>query len=374
VRVAAVESLLAGGREFDSAGATPIVGRAEELAAAEELLDRLGGILRVEGVPGSGKSRLAGEIARRARIRGLRVYEGAFDAFGLGRPLAPIADLLRLVLGDHDEVAPAIDRILPGQGALAPLLGPLLDRPLEDTPLTAGLDDDARAELREQLVVDVLCADDVPTLAVLEDLHWADELSLRTLAALESRLAGTRLALVTTSRPGLADTVSPLPELPESDIAAIVRDTWSRLGGGQLPDTYVKTLVDRAAGSPLFAETVTELARHGARPGQPLPAVPLPDQLLPVLTMQLDELGDSAQETALRAAVLGRPATGAELADVFGGDPATVEQHLGSSSTPRSRVAQAHGPGSAMPRSQRRCSRAPRTAPALRCTSASAAT
>jgi tetratricopeptide (TPR) repeat protein len=236
---------------------------------------------------------------------------------------------LRLVLGDHDEVAPAIDRILPGQGVLAPLLGPLLNRPLEDTPLTAGLDDDARAELREQLVVDVLCADDVPTLAVLEDLHWADELSLRTLAALESRLAGTRLALVTTSRPGVADTVSPLPELPESDIAAIVRDTWSRLGGGQLPDTYVKTLVDRAAGSPLFAETVTELARHGARPGQPLPAVPLPDQLLPVLTMQIDELGDSAQETALRAAVLGRPATGAELADVFGGDPATVEQHLG---------------------------------------------
>jgi class 3 adenylate cyclase/tetratricopeptide (TPR) repeat protein len=329
VRVAAVESLLAGGREFDSTGATPIVGRAEELAAAEELLDRVGGILRVEGVPGSGKSRLAGEIARRARIRGLRVYEGAFDAFGLGRPLAPIADLLRLVLGDHDEVAPAIDRILPGQGVLAPLLGPLLNRPLEDTPLTAGLDDDARAELREQLVVDVLCADDVPTLAVLEDLHWADELSLRALAALESRLAGTRLALVTTSRPGVADTVSPLPELPESDIAAIVRDTWSRLGGGQLPDTYVKTLVDRAAGSPLFAETVTELARHGARPGQPLPAVPLPDQLLPVLTMQLDDLGDSAQETALRAAVLGRPATGAELADVFGGDPATVEQHLG---------------------------------------------
>src|SRR5262245_14610275 len=329
VPVAEVQSLLTGGRQFDSAGATPIVGRAEELAAAEALLDGLGGVLRVVGDPGSGKSRLAGEIARRARIRGLRVYEGAFEAFGLGRPLAPIADLLRLVLGDGDDVASAIDRIVPGQGALAPLLGQLLDRPLEETALTAGLDDDARAELREQLAVDVLCADDVPTLAVLEDLHWADELSLRTLVALESRLAGTRLALVTTRRSEPADTVSPLPELPESDIAAIVRDTWSRLGGGQLPDTYVKTLVDRAAGSPLFAETVTELARLGARPGQPLPAVPLPDQLLPVLTMQLDELGDAAQETALRAAVLGRPATGAEVADVFGGDPTAVEQHLG---------------------------------------------
>ena len=232
VRVAAVESLLAGGREFDSA-ATPIVGRAEELAAAEELLDRLGGILRVGGAPGSGKSRLAGEITRRARIRGLRVYEGAFDAFGLGRPLAPIADLLRLVLGSPRR-GRARDRSDPPRPGCAgttsrPAVGSAARGHSAHRRAQA---DDARAELRER-VVDVLCADDVPTLAVLEDIHWADELSLRTLATLESRLAGTRLALVTTSRPGLVDTVLPLPELPESDIAAIVRDTWSRLGGGR---------------------------------------------------------------------------------------------------------------------------------------------
>ena len=61
----------------------------------------------------------------------------------------------------------------------------------------------------------------------------------------------------------------------------------------------MRTLADRAAGSPLFAESVTELARHGALPGEPLPSVPVPDQLLPFLTMQLDGLGDAAQETAL---------------------------------------------------------------------------
>ena len=328
VTVAEVHSLITAGRQFDSAGATPMVGRAVELAAAERILDELGDVLRVVGDPGSGKSRLAGEIARRARIRGLRVYEGAFDAFGLGRPLGPFLDLLRLVLGPDDDPAAAVARLLPGQEPLAPLLGSLLDHPLEDTALTAGLDDDARAELREKLMVDLLCATEVPTLAVLEDLHWADELSLRLLAALELGLPGSRLALVTTSRPGSADAVQPLPELPEEDIAAIVRDTWSRLGGGELPGTYVDTLAERAAGSPLFAETVTELARHAARPGEPLPLVPLPDQLLPFLTTQLDALGDAAQETALRTAVLGRPATGAELAEVFGGDPAAIESHL----------------------------------------------
>ena len=328
VAVAEVRRLVAAGRQFDSGGATPMVGRAVELAAAERLLDDLGDVLRIVGDPGSGKSRLADEIARRARIRGLLVYEGAFDAFGLGRPLAPFSDLLRLVLGPYDELGSAVGRVLPGQEPLAPLLGSLLDHPLGHTALIDGLDDDERAELREKLVVDLLCATDVPTLAVLEDLHWADELSLRMVAALESRLPGSRLALVTTSRPGSADTVRPLPELPKTDIAAIVRDTWGRLGGGELPGTYVDTLADRAAGSPLFAETVTELARHAARPGEPLPALPLPDQLLPFLTAQLDALGDAVQETALRAAVLGRSATGAELAEVFGGDPVAIESHL----------------------------------------------
>jgi class 3 adenylate cyclase/Flp pilus assembly protein TadD len=327
VAVAEVRSLDAVEPQFDSAGTTPLVGRTAELAAAERLLDDLGGVLRIVGDPGSGKSRLAGEIARRARIRGLRVHEGAFDAFGLGRPLAPFGDLLRLVLGPGEPSA-AIEQLLPGEELLAPLLGPVLEVPLDETALTAGLEDDARAELRERLVVDLLCAVEKPTLAVLEDLHWADELSLRALEALEAQLQGSRFALVVTSRPGAIETGSTLPELRDDDIAAIVRDTWSRLGGGQLPEEYVATLADRAAGSPLFAETVTELARHGARPGEPLPSVPVPDQLLPFLTVQLDGLGDPAQETALRAAVLGRPATGSELAEVFGGEQHTIDGHL----------------------------------------------
>ena len=87
-------------------------------------------------------------------------------------------------------------------------------------------------------------------------------------------------------------------------------------------------LVERAAGSPLFAQTVTELVRRSHRPGLPLPDVPLPDQLLPFLTSRLDALGDGAQATALRMAVLGRPVRAAGLAQVFALNPEDVERDL----------------------------------------------
>ena len=320
--VAEVRALVAG-RQFDSAGAT-LWWAERRLAAAGACSTISAASCASSATPGPA-SRASPARSPAARIRGLRVYEGAFDAFGLGRPLAPFSDLLRLALGPG-EPGSAVGRVLPGQESLAPLLGSLLETQVEQSALVAGLDDDARAG-SAKLVVDLLCAAEVPTLAVLEDLHWADELAADARGA-QLRLPGSRLALVTTSRPGAAATVPSLPELLTGDIAAIVRDTWSRLGGGVLPDNYVDTLAGSAAGNPLFAETVTELARHSARPGEPLPEVPLPDHVLPFLTMQLDALGDAAQEATLRAAVLGRPATGAELAEVFGGDPAEIESHL----------------------------------------------
>ncbi len=340
VAVAEVLALQTAGRRFDSSGDTPLVGRENELAAAEELLDGVSGgvgaLLAIVGDAGSGKSRLAAEIARRAGVRGLRIRSSAFEAFGLGRPLAPFAELLRLglepmALTNADELGAAVTRALPNHPPLAPLLGPLLDVPVRDSGLTAGLREEERSELARRLVVDLLCATTAPTLIVLEDLHWADELSIDLLGDLASRLSTTMLAVVTTSRarpPVEPARTRTLGDLSPDQLATVVRDTWSGLGGGELPASYVDTLAQRAAGNPLFAETVTELVRRASRPGEPLPAVPLPDQLLPYLGVQLDALGDTAQHTALCLAVLGRPATSAEIARVFGLDVVAVDHDV----------------------------------------------
>jgi class 3 adenylate cyclase/tetratricopeptide (TPR) repeat protein len=334
---------------LDSAGRTALVGRQAELRTAEALLDRLaegrGTVLEIVGEAGSGKTRLGAEIARRAGVRGAVVWVGAFEAFGLGRPLGPFVRLLRERLGlgvdaGGDELRAAVATLVPGRVQLVPLLAGVLDMEVAETPATAGLRDEQRSELALRLVVDVVCAGDEPTLLVLEDAHWADEASARLLADLVTRVASIPLAAVLTRRAEaspLADAGGAhevwsitLGDLSREELATVVRDTWSGLGGGDLPDWYISTVVERSAGSPLFAVTVTELVRRGFEPGSPLAPVPLPDDLWPFLTARLDELGDGAQRAALCAAVLGRPASSAELAVVFGLDPGQTDRDVGA--------------------------------------------
>ena len=314
--------------EFEDEGETPLVGREPELAAAEALLGstaRTGGALHFVGDAGSGKSRLIGEIGRRAQVRGMAVRTGTFEAFGMGRPMGPFAAFVRNRPGrppivTDDDLAAEIAQVRPGDESLAPLLGPLLDLGEQDTAATIALTEDQRAEVGRRLIVDLLCATVPPTLMVLDDLHWADEASLRLLDDVVANLPRSRVSVVTARRPKDIPGCEPvlvLAELPDARLATIVRDTWGRLGGSELPQAYVDTLVERASGSPMFAQTVTELVRRGYQPGRPLPDVPLPDELLPFLTARLDTLGDSAQATALRMAVLGRPAAPTELVQVF---------------------------------------------------------
>ena len=296
--------------EFTADGETPLVGRGAELAAAERLLDSDGGALHLVGDAGTGKSRLAAEIARRAEVRGIPARAGRFEAFGGGRPLGPFLAMVDTA---------AIAAVRPGDEALAPLI----DHTLPDTPVTATLSGEERSQLARRLIADLLLAR--PGLLVVEDMHWADDESLLLLADLES----TSMRLVTTSRadPGLGTTFV-LDDLSPGELRTVALDTWGRLGGVDLPPTYLDALVERAAGSPLFAQTVTELVRRSYRPGLPLPDVPLPDQLLPFLTSRLDALGDGAQATALRMAVLGRPVRTAGLAEVFALNPEDVERDL----------------------------------------------
>jgi tetratricopeptide (TPR) repeat protein len=311
VDVAVVEGLAAGG-DFTAEGETPLVGRATELAAAERLLDAGSGALHLVGEAGSGKSRLAAEVVRRARVRGLPVRAGRFASFGGGRPLAPF-----LAMVDAAD----IERVRPGDEALAPLL----DDGLADSPATSRLSPEERAELTRRLVADLLAASPGPI--VVEDLHWADGESWALLRELDT----SAVPVLTTSREAhdLPGHTMQLGDLPDDDLRTLARDTWSRLGGVDLPAEYVDTLVERSTGSPRFAQTVTELARRGYRPGVPLPEVPFPDQLLPFLTARLDALGDDAQATALRLAVLGRPARPAGLAEVFGLDGESAAQDIG---------------------------------------------
>ena len=273
IAVSEVLGLTSAQGRFDGAGDTAVVGRTAELAAADALLAGVvagsGGSLWLAGAAGSGKSRLVREVVRRARVRGIDAIYGVFEAFGLGQPLGPFAELLRRRLGGSiagtDELADRVAAIRPDARPLAGLLAPFLG--ISDSA-RVGMDAE-RGELARGLAVDLLCSDPEPALVVLEDAHWADEASRQLLAELlprlpvhlarghQSRSGGTPM------RPAIARRTWCSPSSPSDDLATVVRDTWGRLGGGALPPR-----VRRHAGGAIVRQPALRRVGHRARTPQ----------------------------------------------------------------------------------------------------------
>lgn len=144
-------------------------------------------MLLIAGEAGIGKTRLLASTERKARELGLAACRGHTQPRDMEVPAAPFLDLARSMVRD-DAMADLGRRI-------EQLLG-------EAETADAGADGGHR--LRRMLSLDL--ADtltrglDGPTVIALEDLHWADDLSLQVLAALATRLEGAPLMVIGTYR------------------------------------------------------------------------------------------------------------------------------------------------------------------------------
>ncbi|GAA1477120.1 BTAD domain-containing putative transcriptional regulator [Nocardioides aestuarii] len=279
-----------------AAGTAGPVGRAAERGRLADLLDTAAGgrlaLGHVVGEPGIGKSHLLGDLVGRAHDAGFRVAVGRCSQDDGAPPLWP----WRSVLADlGSEVGPA------GSNA-------------------ADSDGHAAFETWDRIARAVgAAAVDAPVLVVLDDLHWADESTLRALAHLLSTAPdGTRLAVVVARRShpepagplaAVADALArrdavrlDLTGLDPSEAADLVADHLA----GAVDPTLVERWQERASGNPFF---LIELARLGASAD-----VAVPVTVRDAVTQRLTGLRPDLLEVVRTAAVAGREFDAATVA------------------------------------------------------------
>lgn len=178
------------------------VGRAAERSSAAEAwaAARAGGrqVIFIGGEPGTGKSRLAAEVAAEAYGAGAVVLLGTCSPEG-GGPYQPFAQCLEQLLGG--TAAKALASCLPDSAAELLRLTPLAWRHRPDLIAPDEDGGDYRQELFDAVAALLRAVGEHRlVVCVLEDLHWARQPTLQLLAHVVQRLTTARLLLLCTHR------------------------------------------------------------------------------------------------------------------------------------------------------------------------------
>jgi DNA-binding NtrC family response regulator/tetratricopeptide (TPR) repeat protein len=296
-----------------------------------------GQVIGVVGEPGIGKSRLLREF--RQGLAGQRVtyLEGRCVSYGCTIPYLPLLDVLRSSCGITDADGPEV--IAEKAGAA---LGGLGMTPSEGLPYLlhllglhegsralAGLEPDViKTRLLEILRRMMLRLSERDALIVaVEDLHWSDKSSEDYFASLVDAVAGARVLLVFSYRPGYRPpwisksfaTQIALQPLAPRESESIVRAVL----GDRAPASLVEVILAKGAGNPFFLE---ELARTVHEHDSPVPS--MPDTVQEAIAARINLLEPQAKRLLQAAAVIGPEVPAMLLGHVADLPEADVRQGL----------------------------------------------
>ena len=320
----------------------PLVGRSAELAvldgACEAIADGSGAIVSITGESGIGKSRLVVEARRRFGDR-IRFLEGRAGSYAESFPYWPVRDLLRDWLGIASDAPEARVRLelkaaLGGLGEGAefayPFLARLLALPLE-AEADAALRELSREAVQQQTFAAVSAvvhrlADARPLCIVIDDLQWADSLTIELVEDLLALTDQVQLGVVLIYR---AERDQPSWRLGEHARAVFPhryheielrplppsasRELAEALAESALPGSLADLLAERAGGNPFFLEeALQDLIERGAlrrregvwelADGQ----VAVPTLVQGALQARLDRLPPRTREVVSVASAIGR--------------------------------------------------------------------
>jgi class 3 adenylate cyclase len=331
-----------------------VVGRSEEL---DRLEDALLAANRCEsrfvvlaGEAGIGKTRLAGELERRAHKLGTTVLWGSCSEAELALPYLPILEALGNYLAVQDAKTLA-DRLGPAARELAQLF------PQLGAPTTSPTADPTQTKLRlfeSMISLLTIPADDTGVLLVIEDIHWADASTRELLDYLTRRLRSLRIMVLATyrndelhrrhpllptiqrwRRAGFAEIVE-LQEISQAEVGDIIS---AILDTDDLSGDFMRFMHERTEGNPFVLEEMLKdsldrgdiYRADGGWEQRSVEELRLPDSVRDTILLRVQRLSDEEVAVLQVASVLGRSFDYSMLATVADLDEAAIHKHLETS-------------------------------------------
>ena len=301
---------------------TSFVGRAQELASLHAVWTHVtkgqGQVVSVVGEAGMGKSRLVAEFRASLRSEPHTYVQGRCVSYGQAMAYQPVLTLLRHACGISHGDRPAVmagkvhrclHRVGMDPAVAAPYLLHLLGSAAESEQLAGLTPEQYQASMFMVLAQwGLQSSRQCPLVIEVEDLHWTDATSEAWLAALAARLAGARILLLVTFRPGYHPpwmgtsyaTQVALSRLTPHDSAQVVH---ALLPTPQISTMLLHEIITKGNGNPFFLE---ELTRSVVEQGTTHPPLALSDTVHAVLTTRMDHLAPVAKRVLQTAAVIGQ--------------------------------------------------------------------
>lgn len=329
----------------------------ERLAAAvAAVCNGASSLITLEGEPGVGKSRLVAELAGIAGAQHACCLVGRGNAVERNTTYSVWRAILEQILEreagptrvEQHEYLQALFHDQPLARTWLPLLNSLMNLGLPETGLTTNMQEQARAESTNELIMHLLYAAlrRAPTVIVLEDAHWMDSMSWDLLVRVQRRVHPLFILLVTRS-----GYVPPVPAAGE--LLASVQNTRIGLGFLSRDDTErlirerlkVQTLApqvlslvhSKTEGHPLFTEEVAYALRDSgyirivaghcdiAAGAAASSALELPETIEGVIASRIDRLSASQQLTLKIASIAGRGFTPDLISEIHPVRPTLTE-------------------------------------------------
>jgi len=301
-----------------------MIGREEQfrriMTTAAEAQVGHGGVVLISGEVGIGKTRLAKEVAAEAESEGFTIGWGrAYEREGapacwpwiqlmgdLVRRVDP--DLLRRAVSGRSEV---LYPLLPGAGSRSGEAAHGAPD-LHDSPSARF----ALFEAMASFLADV--ADTGLLILILEDLQWADPLSLQLLEHVAARCQTSQVLIVATCQPPpsqldtpLAETLGVLVRLPVFDWVELEGLSCSEVGrliaqtGARATPAQVSEIHSRTDGNPFFVSTFARLLATRDVPRPCLEGL-IPNSVRAVIGRRLSPLPEETRNVLAVAASIGR--------------------------------------------------------------------